>query len=290
MTEPSATLAKKPKWWQRPITWVITIVVGAAGAYATDTILSALKSVAPTDDLVAQAIGTDAFNIVDLHRIHNFSEGRWGYVVPPNADPAPILGESGGRGYQAWAEANNAVDVRYTGWEFTIEGTRASTVEIVNIVPVMEEPCRPPLGGAIFEDQPAGESQKIVLKTDLTKANPVFAQFAYQKDRVPNYFGTKKISLPRGEKNTIVLEAYVAGKHCKFRYRLEYLADGKRSEFLLGAPQGKPFEVTGYLKDPTAYAWVVPVVGCQDVKKPVTGAELSRLPKGCEPHDSRGRL
>jgi hypothetical protein len=36
---------RKLKWWQRPIVWVATVVLGAAATYLTDVIVSWAKSV-----------------------------------------------------------------------------------------------------------------------------------------------------------------------------------------------------------------------------------------------------
>ncbi|WP_020522132.1 hypothetical protein [Catelliglobosispora koreensis] len=277
--------AQPKKWWQRPITWIMTIVVGAVGAYATNALVSGLESVAPTDDLVAQMMGTDAFKIHSLKRLHDTnSGGREGYVVPANADVAPVLEGSDERGFNAWTEANNAVDLGFSAWEMTIEGTRESTAEIVNIVPVLEAPCGAPLGGGLFLDGGQGAVEKVTLLADFNAAQPVMSRPAGPGiERIPNFFATHKITLPRNEKNTLVLRAKVTGKHCKFRYRIEYLADGKQSEFMLGRPDGRPFEISGYLGDLTQYSWARLGVGCRggDPARKLQGEELAVASKTC---------
>ena len=63
---PSLTSATAKKWWQRPITWLTTAVLAVGGGYATDVVVSGLKSVAPTDDLLPQVLGADAIRVADL--------------------------------------------------------------------------------------------------------------------------------------------------------------------------------------------------------------------------------
>src|SRR6185503_5771400 len=99
--------------------------------------------------------------VVDLAHIDDPFVGGWGYVVPGSVDPTPVLGPNSD--IAGWAKANGGVDVRYTAWEVTLVGTRETPVELVNIAPVLEGQCTPPLTGGLYSSQPQGETDKIVL-------------------------------------------------------------------------------------------------------------------------------
>jgi hypothetical protein len=212
--------------------------------------------VAPTDDLLPQVLGTDAIRVVDLIHIDDPFTGGWGYVVPGSVDPTPVLAVNSDAA--AWARANGAVDVRYSAWEVTLVGTRETPVELVNIVPVLEGPCAPPLTGGLYSDQPQGESDKIVLNMDVTADRPTVTRLNADGGPIQNYFSTKKITLPKGETNVLVLRGMSETMDCRWRYRLDLIADGKRTTFSLSAPGGRPFEATGENDDHSGYDWVVP--------------------------------
>jgi hypothetical protein len=254
---PTQQLAKATKkWWQRPITWLTTAVLAVGGGYATDAVVSGLKSVAPTDDLLQQVLGADAIKVADLTHIDDPFTGGWGYVVPGSADPAPVLAVDSD--LATWARVNGGVDVRYSAWEVTLIGTRETPVEVVNIVPVLEGPCGPPLTGGLYSDQPQGETDKIMLDMDVTAERPTVTRLDAVGGTVKNYFSTKKITLPKGEANVLVLRGKSETLDCRWRYRLDLIADGKRATFTLSAPGGRPFEATGESSDHSVYDWVVP--------------------------------
>jgi hypothetical protein len=280
---------KKRKWWQRPIVWLATVVIGAAGAYLTDLLVTGAKTVVPPEDVVNQVLDTPAIVVDDLTHFHDAFVGRGGYVVSAAVDPAPVSAISATLPpFKQWAEANNAVDLGVTAWEITIEGKRDSPVEVVNIVPVLEEPCGPALRGGLFRDGAQGETDKVVLNVDVSAAHPLFSRSDPSSEFDANYFGSKKISLPRGEKNVLILRATSGKVHCRWRYGIEYIADGKRGSLLVSAPGNKPFEVTAG-RASADYDWIVPgasEVSCFHVpegsaRPKVAGKDFEAVMKAC---------
>src|SRR6185503_11042995 len=111
-------------------------------------------------------------------------------------------------------------------WEVTLVGTRETPVELVNIAPVLEGQCTPPLTGGLYSSQPQGETDKIVLDMDVTAERPTVTRLNAEGGPVENYFSTKKITLPKGEANVLVLRGMSKELHCRWRYRLDLIADG----------------------------------------------------------------
>jgi hypothetical protein len=278
MTESGPSSApKKLKWWQRPIVWVTTVILGAAAAYLTDVIVSWAKS-------VPQALGPPVA-VVDLARLHDPFVGRWGYVVAGSVDPAPVLGEdAGGSDLAAWAEANAGIDVNISAWELTLEGRRNSPVELVNIVPILEERCGQPLGGGLYSDEPQGETEKILLDIDVSAERPTVTRSDPEAAPIENFFASKKITLPKGEKNVLVLRGRSDLYHCRWRYRFDLIADGERTTLTLSAPGDRPFEVTGENPNYGVYDWVVPpaFLACGARRPKIDGRDFERrLQGGC---------
>jgi hypothetical protein len=260
-SEPGSTPKKLP-WWKRPIAWAGAIVMGASGVYLTDTIVTWAKS-------VPQSLGSPVA-VVDLTRLHDPFSGRWGYVVAPSADPTSVLDEdAGGLGLAAWAEANAGVDVKISAWELTLEGRQDKAVELVNIV-------------ALYSDQPQGQTDKIVLDIDISAKRPTITRGDPEGQIIENFFASKKISLPKGEKNVLVLRGMSDVNHCRWRYRFDLVADGERTSITVSAPGDKPFEVTGENPNSRIYDWVVPPQfrACEGRRPKITGSEYAKLLQG----------
>lgn len=250
---------RRRPWWQRPFVWFGVLVLGALGVVAQDRIRAEVNSVVPDDEVLPRLIGTDAITVVDMTHLDNPFGGRTGYVVAPQVEPPRLVGDTTDETFRRWAEPNHAVDLEISAWEVALRGTRSHPVEIVDIVPVREEPCGPPLAGGLLNDSGQGEADKIVFDADVAADRPTLARVdPSTAEQTPHYFGSRKITLPRDETVTLVLRGVSTAEHCRWRYRIDYLADGERDTLLLSAPGDAPFEVTGLRPTYRDYAWVVP--------------------------------
>lgn len=274
--------SQQVEWWKRPIVWLMVVTITALAAYFGDVIRAALDSVAPPEKAASALLGQEPIRIVSLDHIYDNAMGAQGYVVKEDVDPTPVQPlrvshEEAGR----WAEKNDAVDLAITAWEVAIEGMRTNPVEITNIAPRLEEPCREALNRGIILRQSEGLSEKIFLYTDITAPNPTFDGGvigedggATRKDGTKNFFAHKNIRLEKGETQVLTLQARaLKWEHCRWRYRIEYLSDGEKQSMTLSAPDGEPFEVTGphpglLEENKIEYPWVVPSRahrgGCND--------------------------
>ncbi|WP_067545969.1 hypothetical protein [Nocardia crassostreae] len=246
-------------WWKSPLTWLIRILVLAIGGFLGtqfDTIIGT------TLGKPAEKIGRDII-VEDFTQVHD-EASNW--VLPSGVDPAPLLSDQavGLDGRLGWLREHGGVAVGSMTWELTIKAERSSAVEVVDIVPVLTEPCGPPLtsGYGYLDEHAAGASDKIVLVTDVSATRPVFDRAGVDSkgDRidVPAFFSQQRISLPKGERNTISFTTKVNDGHCAWTYRIEYIAESGRESMEISAPGGKPFEATSGTAERTAYDWVVP--------------------------------
>ncbi|WP_433320270.1 hypothetical protein ACQP0U_15925 [Micromonospora sp. CA-269861] len=268
-------------WWKRPVTWLLTIVVGAVATWLGAVVLGMINQWKPANELAEQLAGRGPVVVLDVKHVPYPQEGAFNYVYPAGADLARLDAE---RPDDPAAEAG-AVDIERSTWEITLVGTRDEAAEAVDLRPVLVEPCRAPLTG-VFEPNPSqGDSQKLVLVTHVDRPNPrMLVEDPGGEDAGTPFFATHKITLPKGEKNVIQVRALSAKQHCRWRLELDYLAEGRRQTMVISAPGDKPFEVTGSAGD-SSYTWVYlnSFDGCRakDGSKTdrlrITGAEYAQM-------------
>ncbi|MCX5116460.1 hypothetical protein OG992_04680 [Micromonospora sp. NBC_00362] len=258
-------------WWKRPVTWLLTIVVGAVATWLGAVVLGAINQWKPANELAEQLAGRGPVVVLDLKHVPYPQEGALDYVYPAGADLARLDAK---RPDDPTVEAG-AVDIERSTWEITLVGTRDEAAEAVDLRPVLVEPCRPPLTGIQEPNESQGDSKKIVLVTHVDRPNPrMLVDDPDGEDAGAPFFASHKITLPKGEKNVIQVRALSAKQHCRWRLELDYLADGRRQTMVISAPGDKPFEVTGRADD-SAYTWVYlsPFNGC----RAKDGTETDRL-------------
>ncbi|MEU8113821.1 hypothetical protein [Micromonospora sp. NPDC048947] len=268
-------------WWKRPVTWLLTIVIGAVGAWLGAVLLGMFNQWKPANELAEELAGRGPLVVLDVKHVPYPDEGALDYVYPADADLARLDAE---RPADPTVEAG-AVDIGRSTWEITLVGTRDEAVEAVDLRPVLVEPCRPPLTGVRDPNESQGASEKLVLVTHVDQANPrMLIEDPGGEDAGAPFFATNKITLPRGEKNVIQVRALSAKQHCRWRLELDYLADGRRQTMVVSAPGDKPFEVTGRADD-AAYAsiYLNPLNGCRAKdgsttdRLRITGAEYAQM-------------
>lgn len=244
-------------WWKRPVTWLLTIVVGAVATWLGAVVLGMINQWKPANELAEELAGRGPLVVLDLKHVPYPEEGALGYVYPAGADLARLDAARpyAGGPYDPTVEAG-AVDIERSTWEITLVGTRDEAVEAVDLRPVLVEPCRPPLTGIREPNDSQGASEKVILVTHVDRPNPrMLVEDPEGEDAGAPFFATHKITLPRGEKNVIQVRALSAKQHCRWRLELDYLADGRRQTMVISAPGDKPFEVTGRAND-AAHTWI----------------------------------
>jgi hypothetical protein len=96
---------------------------------------------------------------------------------------------------------SGGVDVGLSTSEITIMGNRRNPVEIVDMYPVLDGACTPPLSGIFEPHQAQGESEKIVLYTAVDRPSPRMLLADPGTTRNPDaFFAHHKITLPKGER------------------------------------------------------------------------------------------
>ncbi|MEU8298784.1 hypothetical protein AB0C04_16065 [Micromonospora sp. NPDC048909] len=281
---PTAAPSPTPErvaWWKRPVTWLLTIVIGAVGAWLGAVVLGTLNQWKSADELAEALAGKGPLVVLDVRHIPYPQEGARGFVYPAGSDLSKLDASTSGDPATDLA----AVDLGRSTWEITLVGTRDDAVEVVDMRSVLVAPCTPPLTGIREPNESQGASEKIVLVTRVDQPNPRMLVESTTDDASSRpFFADNKISLPKGEKNVVQVRALSEKMHCRWRLELQYLADGRRQTMTVSAPGDKPFEVTGAADD-AAYSWVYlnPINDCvsKDGSRKgrfrITGAEYALM-------------
>lgn len=258
----------------------MALVLVALSAYAGDVVRVILHTIASPESVAGDFTKRKPIAVLSVEHLFDNAVGAQGYVVDSSVNPAPAQSlRTSHEDVGQWAEENNAVDLAVTAWEVAVEGTRSEPVAITNIVPLLEKPCDEALRGGVIRRGSEGISDNVNLEVDITQPSPNFnRRAAAGQPEVKNFFRHKKITLQKGEKEVLTLRAKaISKKHCRWRYRIDYLADGKKNSMKLSAPDGAPFEVTGphpgtVFDNEITYDWVVPSPaersGCNDKTLP----------------------
>ncbi|MDG4834161.1 hypothetical protein O7627_33390 [Solwaraspora sp. WMMD1047] len=262
------------------MTWVIVLAVGVIGVYLTDIAKGLLESGAGSPgELSERIIGNDPIAVVDVRRITPdgvFAPSGFAFSSSDPRAAESIASYDPDRGAQLTAAG--AVDVQSSTWEVTLKGARTAGVEIVDMRPVLDEECKPPVSGVFEEIIQAGSDDKIVLVANLEDANPIFHSYTWQDGVGGPFFAEKKISLARDETAVLRVVAEAHKLHCRWRIAVDYISDGARQQMTISDPDGNPFEVTGKAVE---YEWVYlsPLRGCAGAPKPllVRGAIYTKM-------------
>jgi hypothetical protein len=244
---------------------VVAIVLAVVAAYGQEFLRSLLDTVGKPASQWAEQMGEpDAIAVVDVRMV---SSGQM-FVHPEGSRTTTEV------------EVTKSGFADQVKWEITLEGRRSRTVEVVDIVPVIEGgQCGPPVIGVLYAyPMGAGSAEeKIWLGVEVDKRDPKFIG-----DGSRPYFDTKKISLPKGEKNNIVVSASTSGPHCRWTIRMDYLADGKPNHLTVTAPDGQPFELVGFVSPLSQYPGPVYCNEGRDRFRLMSKTELSDEGHICE--------
>ena len=280
---PVAEVTRAPvPWWKKPITWATTIVLAIVGGvittYGTDIAKAFLAETAAPEAIAERAAEPLPFIVVDQNRMIDNARS---FVLPQPPSETALRARSEMTSDQ-WLNDRGAVDVSESYWQITFQGTRTEVVEIVNIRPVLEGGrCAPATAGTLMENPSAGASDKIPLTVAIDKPNPrLMFDDGSANDGQP-FFHLKKISLPRKEKNVVIVKATTSGPYCQWRLAVEYLADGQRRETIVSAPGNRPYAVTGEVS-PEKYSavFITALWQCAEPGKRLSGPDYLKLRKG----------
>ncbi|MGH3887088.1 MAG: hypothetical protein ACRDSZ_11075 [Pseudonocardiaceae bacterium] len=245
------------------------------GAYVADSVQEFLNSVLPTSGLAEQASGPP-IEILDVQRNMELT----GDFLLPNgvSDQQLAAWDRGRRPTAEWLRAADAMTVGISRWEITLVGKRSDAVAITNMRPVIAGgQCRAPIGGTLIENGSAGADPRIILETEIDSPTPLL-KYDDPRGNPQPFFPDHSISLPQGEKNTIVIIARTSGPYCEWTIDVDYLADGRRATMTVTAPGDDPFAVTGRI-DPQRYdsVFLDPLRRCSTPRPRISGAEYSAI-------------
>ncbi|WP_143054851.1 hypothetical protein [Nocardioides luteus] len=138
-------------------------------------------------------------------------------------------------------------------WEVTLVGRHNDPIVITDLRPERTGPCTTTLrDGTLVDDVPAGEGEKIELKTAIDAAVP---EVTSAKDGSA-YFDGGTVTLAKGETVIVSIEATSASKTCQWVLDADYVDNGKRESMTIKAPGDRPFAITGWLEDrPYDHTW-----------------------------------
>ncbi|WNV85610.1 hypothetical protein [Umezawaea sp. Da 62-37] len=280
---PPATPSTTPAWRRalgKPVIWLVTLLLAATAAYFSDYLKTFFGALLPVDK-AEQASGRPPVEVVDIHYLN--TNNAYFLTKPPTEEDQAGWDRRSGPPPAAWLDRQGAVPLDVAKWEITLEGRRTAEVVVTDMRPKLVSPCEPPLDGSLIETPNQGGGDKFRFGVAVDRPNPVMTTIGGGVAPFP-YFEQKTIKLPKGEKNVVTVEATTSGGYCRWTIEVDYLADGKRGQMSITAPDGKPFAVTGHL-DPARYSSVFLAVSrqCPEPYRRVFGAEYAEIQAGTKP-------
>ena len=272
-----------PAWKRalgKPVVWLVTLLLAATAAYFSDYVKTFFGALLPTDK-AEEASGRPPFEVLDVHYL-NLNPAYF-LSKPPSEEDMAGWDRRSGPPPAAWLEKQAAVPLDAARWEITLEGRRTAEVVVTDMRTKLVSPCEPALEGSLVETPLEGEGSKFRFGVAVDKPNPVMMVINNGAAPYP-FFEQKTIKLPKGEKNVITVEATTSGPHCRWTIEVDYLADGKRGQMSITAPDGKPFAVTGRL-DPARYSsvFLAAVRQCPEPYQRVSGPVYAEIQAGTRP-------
>ncbi|MDN3297965.1 hypothetical protein QWM81_28810 [Streptomyces ficellus] len=283
--EPRAAQAEEApgrlRYLTSPTAWLVGILLTVATVTFQDLLAASVKTILPLDRVPDRLSPQNAIDVVEVRDV---KDTGW-YVVRDDA---------GGQLLKAlhsdtsWRQGRRVVDVRDAEWMITLQGRAAQQVRITDIVPELEGgSCKAPLGGSLVHFPSQGVTGVIPLEVAVDSPRPRLK--AYGKDgkaAEPFFTGpqAKHITLNQNETEAFLIHATSEKGYCRWRYRVHYEVGGTTAEMTLSGPHGRPFELTGELRDTSGYrnvyfpplACVYPGSHMPDRWYEQTGAEYAR--------------
>jgi hypothetical protein len=234
---------ERPKWWKRPVTWVIAfisaLVLAAAGALGQGiggTIFAGAKSLVPKS-------APTPVKIEQVTALSNSPDNSFALPHKVQLTKEELAELNGGNAsyFAAFQAAHHAVPTGSGSIGITVEGNSNSTVTITGLKIIKQ--CQSPLTGSYFYNPPAGENTTISLGFDLD------SQITYAQDTRAgenysgNWFLEHVVTLAPGEPQTFTVFLATARHYCQFSFQLTVATpQGTVTEEIPAS--GKKFELT----------------------------------------------
>ncbi|MBM7437387.1 hypothetical protein [Streptomyces sp. HB132] len=274
------------RYLRSPATWLVGILLAVVTVTFQDVLAASVKTILPLDRVPDRLSPQNAIDVVEVRDVKDFGY----YLVRDGAD-GELLEELSSAD---WWQNRKAVDVEDAYWMITLQGRAAQQVRITDTVPELEGgSCKASLGGSLINAPSQGVMDVIPLELAVDSPQPRLKASTKDGKAAGPYFtgpGAKHITLNQNETEAFIVHATSEDGYCRWRYRVRYEVGGSTAEMTIGAPGGRPFELTGRLSDTSGYRNVYfPPLACRyqgsnmpDTWYKQTGAEYARDRKGSE--------
>ncbi|HWM39044.1 MAG TPA: hypothetical protein VNS49_18220 [Streptomyces sp.] len=237
------------KYLRSPATWLAGILLAVATVTFQDVLTSTVKAVLPLDSIPDQVSPQDAIEVVEVRDAKEYGM----YLVRGEKNENLTKALNSG---PSWRQQLDTVDVGQAEWIVTLRGHATQQVRITDIVPeVSGGKCASALAGTLVYSPSQGEDDVIPLEVTIDAPQPRLKAYKEgSKAEEPYFSGAKArhITLNRNESEAFFIRAKSERGYCRWRYRVHYQVGGDRAEMVLSR-DGKPFELTGGLKNVSGY-------------------------------------
>ncbi|MFE2056365.1 MULTISPECIES: hypothetical protein [unclassified Streptomyces] len=263
-----------------PATWLVGILLAVVTVTFQDVLTASVRTMLPLDRVPDRLSPQGAIDVVEVRNVKEFGF----YLARGDTDGKlreRLSSDS------PWQEGN-FVDVGTADWMISLQGRAAQQVRITDIVPELEGgSCGAALGGSLVHAPSQGVMDVIPLEVAVDSPQPRLKAIGKDgRSAAPFFTGAaaKHITLNQNETEAFIVHATSDEGHCRWRYRVHYQVAGSAAEMTISGPGGKPFELTGELRDTSRYSHVYfPPLACryQGAHLPhtwyeQTGAEYAR--------------
>ncbi|GHB92939.1 hypothetical protein GCM10010306_104940 [Streptomyces umbrinus] len=190
--------------------------------------------------------GTAPIKVVSVSH-QDTGQSIWAFEDSQEFNPSelePINASSLTDETYTWFTSRGAVPVDRRRDRIAVEGNTSEPVEINDLQ--VDKQCRAPLSGTLFESPNAGQENNIRLGLDLDEQRPT-AQSIEQDGNKPDYFARHSISLKKGERASIVIEAWTMKSYCEYTLNLK-MTVGDETVTQIIKDDGKPFKLSARIE------------------------------------------
>lgn len=281
---PRGTADEEPpgrmRYLTSPTAWLVGIVLTVVTVTFQDVLTASVKTVLPLDRVPDRLSPQNAIDVVEVRDVKDT-----GFYVARD-DPDGRLRDALADG-ASWRQGRRVVDAGNADWMITLQGRAAQQVRITDIVPELEGgSCAKPLGGDLVHIPAQGVADVIPLEVAMDSPRPRLTVSGKDGKAGPFFTGpkAKHITLNQNETEAFIVHATSRKGYCRWRFRVYYEVGGGTARMTISGPGGKPFEVTGELRDKAGYRNVYfPPLACDVGGSPMksvwyeqTGAEYAR--------------
>lgn len=266
-----ATADPSPSGWRgrirRPVVWLGVAVLAGAAAFVGTWVEAYLDSRIGT-----HAAEGEPVHVVAVQRDENHLEP---YIVPTEHITDELAADLEDDGSTAELPGvDGTIPVESVRWEILLRGNHSGGVVITDMRPVLAEPCADAADGLFIANYPQAEGTVTELFTVVDEPTPAFygeypvyelgwstewdeelAEWSDDPTQPSDKFFTKKyIKLAKDEQHLMSFKAIVVGnQHCRWTVEADVSSGEQVQTFVITAPGGKPFELSGMMTDVAGY-------------------------------------